>query len=59
MEESLAVSYNVTYPGLVILKHSDDKRVDYKNDLNNKYEIVGFITENQVPWFATYTDEAF
>ena len=56
--KSVATAMGVKYPGLVILKQGDDKRVDYTGSLTSKYELKDFITENSVPWFMEYNDSA-
>lgn len=56
--KSIASAMGFKYPGLVILKQGDDKRVDYTGSLTSKYEVQDFITENSVPWFMPYNDDA-
>lgn len=47
----------VKYPGLVILKHTDDKRVEYTDSLTSKSDVTDFITTNSIPWFMHYNED--
>jgi protein disulfide-isomerase A1 len=49
--------YSVDKNSIVLLKHFDDKRVDYKGRLT-QLEITKFINDNRLPWVLPFGDDA-
>jgi hypothetical protein len=43
---------------LAIIKHGDDKRVDFSGDLNSHEEVNSWVEKNQTPWVMPFDDAA-
>jgi hypothetical protein len=56
--EELARRYGVVRPTLVVLKHRDDRRVDYTGPLDDTETLRAFVEYNAIPWFMPFNDEA-
>jgi len=45
-DEAIATANNLKKPALAIIKHADDKRVDFTGDLTNFEELNTFLEKN-------------